>query len=78
MSESKRCYNMKPSVHYFCVKTKMLADFQICISAPLIPKVLSVEAPHIFIIRILAMPMCFIWIKVFNYFQNVITCEVNC
>ena len=32
ISESKRCYDVIPSVHYFYVKTKMLADFQICIS----------------------------------------------
>ena len=32
ISESKRCYNVIPSVYYFYVKTKMLADFQICIS----------------------------------------------
>ena len=35
ISESKRFYNVTPSVHYFYVKTQMLADFQICISAPL-------------------------------------------
>ena len=35
ISESKRCYNVIPSVHYFHVKTEMLADFQICISVPL-------------------------------------------
>ena len=33
--ESKRFYNVIPSVHYFHVKTKMVADFQICISVPL-------------------------------------------
>ena len=36
ISESKRCYSVIPSVHYFYVKMKMLADFQICISVPLI------------------------------------------
>ena len=35
ISESKRCYNVIPSVHYFYVKTNMLADFQIWISVPL-------------------------------------------
>ena len=35
ISESKRYYNVILSVHYFYVKTKMLADFQICISLPL-------------------------------------------
>ena len=29
------CYNVIISVHYFYVKTKMLAGFQICISVPL-------------------------------------------
>ena len=35
MSESKLCYNVKPSAHYFYVKTKILEDFHICISVPL-------------------------------------------
>ena len=35
ISESKRCYNVIHLVHYFYVKMKMLADFQICISVPL-------------------------------------------
>ena len=35
ISESKRCYNVIPSVHYFYAKTKILADFQICVSVPL-------------------------------------------
>ena len=35
ISQSKRCYNVIPSVHYFLVKTKLLTDFQICISIPL-------------------------------------------
>ena len=35
ISESKMCYNVIPSVHYFYAKTKMLADFQICVSVPL-------------------------------------------
>ena len=33
---NKPCYNAITSVHCFYVKTKMLADFQICISVPLI------------------------------------------
>ena len=33
-SESKRCYNVIPSVHYFYVKKKMVTDFEICISVP--------------------------------------------
>ena len=35
ISENKRCYNVIPSVYYFYLQTKMLADFQICISVPL-------------------------------------------
>ena len=31
---SKRCYTVIPSVHYFYAKTKMLANFQVCISVP--------------------------------------------
>ena len=30
---------MVPSVHYFYVKTKMLVDFKICISVPLMNSV---------------------------------------
>ena len=35
ISENKRRYNVIPSVHWFYVKTKMSADFQICIIVPL-------------------------------------------
>ena len=33
--KSKRCFNVKSSIYYFCMKTKILADFQICISVSL-------------------------------------------
>ena len=29
------CYNVKSSTYYFHMKTKLLADFEICISVPL-------------------------------------------
>ena len=32
--KSKRCFNAKSSTYYFHLKTKMLADFHICISVP--------------------------------------------
>ena len=32
----KRCLNVKSSTYYFDVKTNILADFQICLSVPLI------------------------------------------
>ena len=32
---SKTCFNVKSSTYYFHMKTKILADFQICISVPL-------------------------------------------
>ena len=35
ITKSKRCFNEKSSTHYFHVKTKILPDFQICISVPL-------------------------------------------
>ena len=35
VSESKRCFNVKSSTYCFHMKTKILADFQICISVPL-------------------------------------------
>ena len=35
ISKSKRCFNMKSSANYFHMTTKILADFQICISVPL-------------------------------------------
>ena len=31
----KRFFNMKSSTYYFHMKTKILADFEICISVPL-------------------------------------------
>ena len=37
ISESKRCYDVIPSIRYFYIKTNILADFQICISVPLRP-----------------------------------------
>ena len=36
ISKSKRCFNVKSSAYYFHLKTKALADFQICISVPFI------------------------------------------
>ena len=33
--KSKMCFNMKSSAYYFHMKTKLLTDFQICISVPL-------------------------------------------
>ena len=36
ISKSKRCFNVKSSTYYFHLKTKILADFQICISVPII------------------------------------------
>ena len=35
ISKSKRRFNVKSSAYYFHMKTKMLSDFQICISVPL-------------------------------------------
>ena len=35
ISKSKRCFNVKSSTYHFHMKTKILADFQICISIPL-------------------------------------------
>ena len=35
ISKSKMCFNEKSSAYYFHLKTKALADFQICISVPL-------------------------------------------
>ena len=35
ISESKRYFNVKFSRYYFFVKTKILADFPICIIVPL-------------------------------------------
>ena len=40
-SESKRCYNVIPSVHYLNVKMNMFLDFQIYISVPLTVTVLK-------------------------------------
>ena len=36
ISDSKRCYNVILSIHYFYVKRRILAGFKIRISAPLI------------------------------------------
>ena len=35
VSKCKRCFNVKSLTHYFHVKTKIFADFQICIRVPL-------------------------------------------
>ena len=35
ISQSVKCFNVKSSTYYFHMKTKILADFQICISVPL-------------------------------------------
>ena len=36
ISKSKRCFNVKSSTYCFHMKSKILVDFQICISVPLI------------------------------------------
>ena len=36
ISKSKRYFSRRSSTYYFQIKTKILADFQICISVPLI------------------------------------------
>ena len=36
ISKSKKYFNVKSSTYYFHMKKKILADFQICISVPLI------------------------------------------
>ena len=36
ISKSKRCFNVKSPTYYFHIKTNTMADFQICISVPLI------------------------------------------
>ena len=38
ISKSKICFNVKSSAYYFRMKTKILADFQICISVPLMKR----------------------------------------
>ena len=35
ISKNKSCFNVKCLTCYFHIKTKILADFQICISVPL-------------------------------------------
>ena len=35
ISKNKRCFNVKSSTYYFHMKTKILTNFQICISVPL-------------------------------------------
>ena len=35
ISKSKRCFSLKPSTYHFDMKTKILADCQICISVTL-------------------------------------------
>ena len=36
ISKCKRCYNIKPSAYYFCVKTQISINSHICINVPLI------------------------------------------
>ena len=46
ISKRKRCFNVKSPTYYFHVKTKILADFQICISVSLTHGLItSVTAP---------------------------------
>ena len=35
ISKSKSCFNEKSSTYFFQLRTKILTDFQICISVPL-------------------------------------------
>ena len=47
ISKSKRCFNLKSSTYYFHIKTKISADFQICISVPLKITVWKTSIVHI-------------------------------
>ena len=38
ISKSKRCFSLISSTYYFHLKTKIVADFEICISVPLMTK----------------------------------------
>ena len=59
ISKSKRCFIVKSSTSLFVIKTKILADVQICISAPLIKKL------HFFV-------RCSgIWCKI-SYFKSLV------
>ena len=44
ISKIKRCFNGKSSKYYFYMKTKILADFQICSSVPLIRTINQLRA----------------------------------
>ena len=54
--KSKRCFDVKSSTYYFHMKTKILADFQICINFPLryISNDLSVQLAK-YLLKLLAM-----------------------
>ena len=59
ISKSKRCFIVKSSTSLFVIKTKILADVQICISVPLIKKL------HFFV-------RCSgIWCKI-SYFKSLV------
>ena len=47
ISKSKRCFNVKSSTYYFHMKMKILADFQIGISVPLIFRWSKLDIPLI-------------------------------
>ena len=49
ISKSRTCFNRKTSSYYFDVKTKILADFRICISVPL-SKMHSASTPELTIL----------------------------
>ena len=42
----KRCFNVKSSTNYFRKKTKILADFKVCIIVPLIYKMKTITLWH--------------------------------
>ena len=41
--KSKTCFNVKSRTYYFYMKAKTLADFQICISVPLLKNGMSAK-----------------------------------
>ena len=51
ISKSERCFNVKSSTYCFHLKTKFFANFQICISVPLMNQNISFILYHTFLLN---------------------------
>ena len=76
ISKSKTCFNVKFPTYYFHMKTKILADFQICINVPLrlIDFYCLTKPQYTTIVPIVKFLDCVKSVQIRSYFWSVFSC----